>query len=145
MNSRQGQTAAPFELCSQIELGGKGAFLGRLSLGGLHRLIIELAKLSRTCHEQARLFSIWIQAVFKSPHSSTYSKLDYESQPFCTACGRAAIHSQVAHTGASCRLSGRATAHSESACFTSVQLSARLPSIPWRCGYLASRATPEVR
>ena len=63
-------TASAFELCSQIVLRGERALLYILSLDGLKHLIIELARLTQALHQQAGLFLIWIQAVFKCSHTS---------------------------------------------------------------------------
>jgi len=46
----------------------------------LQHLIIELAGLCQATHEQAGLFLIWIQAVFKGSHSPSFNRLEYESQ-----------------------------------------------------------------
>ncbi len=61
-------TATAFELCGQIVLRGECSFLRILRFGDLKHLIIELARLDQALHQQAGLFLIWIQAVFKRSH-----------------------------------------------------------------------------
>ena len=61
-------TATTFELCRQIVLRWESTSFCILCLDGLEHLVIDTPRLSQTSYKQARLFFIWIQAVFKRSH-----------------------------------------------------------------------------
>ena len=61
-------TTTAFEQSGQIVLRWESTSFSILRLDGLEHLVIDMPRLSQTCHQQARLFFIWIQAVFKRSH-----------------------------------------------------------------------------
>ena len=66
--SRHMGTASPFEASRQIVLQQERALLFIVLLGGSQHLVIEMTRLDEAGHEQAGLFLVWIQAVFKRSH-----------------------------------------------------------------------------
>ena len=61
----------PFESRFQLILAGECPILLILSLNRLKHPIVNDARLCQASHEQARLFLIWIQTVFKCSHEHT--------------------------------------------------------------------------
>ena len=66
-SGHMGSTSS-FEASGQIVLQQERAVLLIVLLGGSQHLVIEMPRLDEAGHEQAGLFLVWIQAVFKRFH-----------------------------------------------------------------------------
>jgi hypothetical protein len=82
-----------FESILKIVFGRKRLLLCILCFDGLQHLIIEHAGLSQATHKHARLFFIWVQAVFKRSHVFYYSALEN----ICQQCRPPAGGQQFIH------------------------------------------------
>ncbi len=71
--SRHMGSASSFEASRQIVLQQELAVLFIVLLGGSQHLVIHMPRLDEAGHEQAGLFLVWIQAVFKRSHDLHFS------------------------------------------------------------------------